>query len=148
MGQRGPVPKRSDQRRRVNKPEIPVETVPAAPKVGGTYKVPLASGSWHPLAKRWWQGLRKSDQTAFYQPSDWEHAYAWTGMWSMQLENGCPSGMFLATWDSAMGRLLVTEGDRRRVRIELERAGTGEDAERAAGVASMKAWRDKLAGGA
>jgi len=139
----GPVPKRSSQRRRTNSPEP--QKVPAT-RAPGTYKVPLAAGEWNPLAKRWWQALRKSDQTLFYQPSDWEHAYAWTAMWSMQLENGCPSAMFLASWDSAMGRLLVTEGDRRRVRIELEKPGKA-DPDKEAGVASMQAWRKKLASG-
>lgn len=139
----GPIPKRSDQRRRTNSPKA--EKVPAT-KAPGTYTVPLAAGEWHDLAKQWWQALRKSDQTLYYQPSDWAHAYAWTQMWSQQLESGKPSAMFLATWDSAMGRLLITEGDRRRVRIELERAGK-TDPDKEAGVASMTAWRAKLAGG-
>jgi hypothetical protein len=147
MTARGPVPKRSDQRRRTNSPAT--EKVPRMPSVPGTYKVPLADSEWHPLAKRWWKALRISDQTQFYQPSDWEHAYAWTQMWSDQLtsqmETGKLSAMFLATWDSAMGRLLITEGDRRRVRIELERTGQ-TDPDKEAGVASMTAWRKKLAG--
>jgi hypothetical protein len=116
--------------------------------VGGTYKVPLAAGSWHPMAKQWWQALRVSDQTAFYQPSDWQHAYTWTELLSRQLNSDKPSAMMLTAWDSAMARLLVTEGDRRRVNIELGRGDDGEEKEHAAGVASMKAWRDKLAGGA
>jgi hypothetical protein len=55
--------------------------------------------------------------------------------------------MLLAAWSAASARLLTTEGDRRRVRIELERA-QARDPDKEAGVASMKAWRDKLAGGA
>jgi hypothetical protein len=144
VGIKGPIPKRSDQRH--GHRTVEVEKVKAAPRRGAAYVAPLAAGEWHPLAKRWWQGLRRSDQAVqYYQPSDWEHAYAWTQMWSEQLESGRPSAMFLATWDSAMGRLLVTEGDRRRVRIELERAGKGDpDAE--AAVADIKDWRKKLAG--
>ena len=54
--------------------------------------------------------------------------------------------MMLAAWSSASTRLLTTEGDRRRVRIELERAQKA-DPDKEAGVASMNAWRAKLAGG-
>ena len=71
----------------------------------------------------------------------------WTELLSRQLGSGKPSAMMLAAWSSASTRLLTTEGDRRRVRIELERAGRkDEDAE--AGVTAMDEWRKKLAGAA
>jgi hypothetical protein len=151
---RGPVPKRSDQRRRTNKPEIPVEHAPSgaghAPSGrapgGPAYRKPAADKEWHPLAQRWWNALAKSGQSRWYEPSDWEHAYVWAHLLSKQLESSKPSAMMLAAWDSASARLLVTEGDRRRARIELER-GQGADPDKEAGVASMEKWRTRLAGG-
>ena len=71
----------------------------------------------------------------------------WAELLSRQLESGKPSAMLLAAWSAASTRLLTTEGDRRRVRIELER-GEAKDPDKEAGVASMRAWRGKLAGGA
>ena len=140
---RGPVPKPSAQRRRANKPEVPVETAPSA----GPAKAPPADPEWHPVAHRWYESLAASGQCASYQPSDWAEAVVWTVLLSQQLESSRPSAMMLAAWSSASSRLLVTEGDRRRVRIELERAGK-TDPDKEAGVASMTAWRAKLSGGA
>jgi hypothetical protein len=141
---RGPVPKRSDQRRRVNKPEVPVATAPSAP---GPAKAPAADPDWHPIARRWYESLAASGQCAWYQPSDWAEAVVWTELLSQQLKSSRPSAMLLAAWSAASTRLLTTEGDRRRVRIELERAAKA-DPDKEAGVASMRAWREKLAGDA
>ena len=138
---RGPVPKPSAQRRRVNKPEVPVETAPSA----GPAKAPAAEPDWHPVARRWYESLSASGQCSFYQPSDWAEAVVWTELLSRQLESGKPSAMMLAAWSSASTRLLTTEGDRRRVRIELERAGR-KDADEEAAVASMVAWRPQVVG--
>jgi hypothetical protein len=142
MGERGPVPKRTTQRHGHRKTE-PTDTAAATPE--GKYRKPPARREWHPIAKRWYLALARSGQARWYEPSDWEHAYVWAEMLSRQLFSDKPSAMMLAAWDSASARLLVTEGDRRRVRIELEKPTADPDQE--AGVASMDAWRAKLAGG-
>ena len=49
----------------------------------------------------------------------------------------------LATIMSAMSSLLVTEGDRRRVQIELARPNA-DDSEENTKVAVMDKWRQKL----
>jgi hypothetical protein len=145
MGARGPVPKRSTQRHGHRKAE-PVDAAPAGqPK--GRPRRPAADKEWHPLARRWYLALGRSGQARWYEASDWEHAYVWAELLSRQLCSDRPSAMMLAAWDSAASRLLVTEGDRRRVRIELEQPGV-TDPDKDAGVASMQAWRAKLAGGA
>ncbi|HVM07207.1 MAG TPA: hypothetical protein VM345_01990 [Acidimicrobiales bacterium] len=132
----GPTPKRSDQRRRANKPEVPIDRVAAAAKVS----IPAASKDWHPAAKRWYQSLRRSGQAAFYEESDW--ATAWVVAESMSRElnpqpivskdgdvvmvEQPPKGASLAAWLKAMTALMVTEGDRRRLRLELVRQGAEE----------------------
>lgn len=143
-GVRGPVPKRSTQRRRTNAPEIPVESVPPAPVADGgePWKVPLARGEWHDIAKDWFHALKKSGQAGWFQPSDWMEAYVAAEVLSEMLNAGKISAMLYASWSSHTSRLLVTEGDRRRVRIELER-GHKADPDEDAAVASMSAWRDK-----
>jgi len=52
-------------------------------------------------------------------------------------------GASLAAYLKAMSNLLVTEGDRHRAQVELQR-GTPVDEDEAAAVASMDAYRAKL----
>lgn len=156
---RGPVPKRSDQRRRRNADDLPISHAPAASRV----PVPAADRGWHPIAKRWYRSLRGSGQSAFYEPSDWAVAFLVAESMSRDLgeqflginektgevEYGVIplKGASLAAYLKAFASLMVTEGDRRRMRLELER-GTGEvDPDEAAGVASMDEWRERLSGG-
>jgi len=158
MAARGPVPKRTDQRHGHRKAE-PTDKAPAGtagerpappggtPSPRGTFKVPLADGSWHPTAKKWYQSLRYSGQSAWYEASDWMEAYVAGEVLSEMLSAEKLSAMLFASWSSHTARLLVTEGDRRRVRIELERGGKA-DPDKEAGVASMESWRKKLAGDA
>jgi hypothetical protein len=136
---RGPVPKRSDQRRRTNKdPAGPVTKGTAAPQVA----IPPADPEWHPSAARWYAALPESGQSKWYEPSDWAEAHVWAGILSQQLGSGKPSAMMLAAWGAASARLMVTEGDRRRMRMELVR-GKAEDPDETAAVASMAAYRGK-----
>lgn len=156
MGDRGPVPKRSDQRRRRNK----TEPVAKAPSSGGA-KPPPADAKWHPVAKRWFQSLEKSGQSRFYEESDWATAYLLAESISRELHpqpmvvgrgehaeiemvSLPPKGASLAAWLKAMSSLLVTEGDRRRARLELEAAPQADPAEEAA-VADLDDYRKRLA---
>ncbi len=72
MGNRGPVPKRSDQRRRTNEPVRPIDHVES----GSTSPSgPPADETWHPVAFAWYESLAKSGQSTFYEPSDWATAF-------------------------------------------------------------------------
>jgi hypothetical protein len=126
-GSGGPVPKRESQRRRANKPETPVVH---APVTGPRVSVPAADESWHPLATEWFVSLSKSGQAQFLEPSDWAQAKVWAHLLSVELLKDKPSAMMIAAWASGAAELLTTEGSRRRMRIELERAkpaDAGED---------------------
>lgn len=141
-GAGGPVPKRASQRRRRNKPATPIKQAPAAPEV----KAPRVDGKWHPVAKRWYKSLGESGQSKFYEPSDWATAYVIAESMSREfLSPEPPKGASLAAWLKAMSSLLVTEGDRRRVQLELERAGSSEP-EEAGNVSSIEAWRGRIDG--
>lgn len=142
-GTRGPVPKREDQRRRRNKQDKPATKSAAARRV----RVPAASRDWHPAARRWYQSLKTSGQAAFFEPSDWAEAWVHAEVLSTMLNAEKLSAMLYAAWQSASARLLTAEGDRRRVRIELEREKP-QDPDAEAAVADMKEWRARLAGGA
>lgn len=97
------------------------------------------SHCWHYIAEDAYLSLTKSGQAIFMEPSDWATAYALCEMisrelnpkpilvqvgegeteiqWVKQPLNGAVVNAFLKGWAS----LMATEGDRRRLRIELER---------------------------
>ncbi|MHD0252632.1 hypothetical protein ACQZES_05485 [Corynebacterium diphtheriae] len=116
----GPVPKRSDQRRRRNKDATGLRIVTgnevAAPRV----KSPRVSAHWHPLMKEWFRSLKESRQSAFYEPSDWQTARLLAEVMSAELqsEKGVNASM-LGEFNRAAAALLTTEGERRRLRVEL-----------------------------
>lgn len=140
MGTRGPVPKRSDQRRRMNKPEIPVSTAPA-----GKVERNPADPEWHPIAHSWYESLAESGQSAFYQRSDWETARYVAEAMSRNLVASRFSAQLFAAVMSATTSLLATEGDRRRLRIELEReTAVSEGSDEV--VVDLDAARRRLAG--
>lgn len=141
MGAPGPIPKRSDQRRRNDDPSLPITKADAGARV----ECPPAEERWHPLARKWYEALAESGQAQFYEPSDWAHAALVTeGMSRMLYADRLSAQMFTAI-DSASVRLMVTEGDRRRARVELQRSVI-RDEDEDAGVASMAEWREKLGG--
>src|SRR5687768_5669110 len=134
MGTRGPVPARSSQRRRRNKVEIDkvvLDDEVLVPKLGLTV---------HPIAAEFYASLHTSGQARFYEPSDWQRARITTKLLSDLLESGKPSAMLYAALQRDFEALLVSEGDRRRVRMEIER-GTVDSSEEDAKVAVMDRYR-------
>lgn len=126
MGERGPAPKRSDQVRRRNAGEddIPVTSVP---RVGGPVDAPPLGFVTHPLAVEWYDSLSKSAQALYFEPSDWNAARIVAMELGRMLNAGKPSGQLFAALWTATGDLLSTEGQRRRLRFEIDRAPAQED---------------------
>jgi hypothetical protein len=134
---RGPVPKRSSERRRRNK-DSKVETV--KPLVANVPPL-TANEAWHPIAIDWFNSLAESGQSQFYEPSDWQAARLVADVMSRNLkQKKFSSVLFAAVW-TAMGDLLTTEADRRRVRMEVERGG---EPEQPAGVIAIADYRKSL----
>lgn len=138
----GPLPKRSDQRRRRNKTEGGISSAPLRPaeKLGPE----LDFEEVHQLAADWYESLRTSGQAVYFADSDWQQARIWTDLLSRQLSKGSPSAMMIAAWSSASSELLTTEGARRRLRLELERVKPADEDEDAA-VAKIDEYRKRLA---
>lgn len=137
-GSGGPVPKRKSQLRRQNVTE-PVTTAVSDGAVRG-YELP---GEHSEQAARFWMALRTSGQAQFYEASDW--AMAELILIAIDAFVARPSAMMLASLNSALSNLLVTEGDRRRARLELERQPVVEpDAD--SDVAELDEYRQRLAG--
>lgn len=142
MGTRGPIPKRSEERRRRNKPEVGVTTAARGETLP---RPPAADRSWHRLARYWYESLAKSGQSVFYEPSDWATARIWAEILSRQLQSGRISAQMVAAWSAAATELLTTEGARRRMRLELQ--GAAEDDDASAGVVTaLDEYRRALGG--
>lgn len=137
---RGPIPKRTDQRRRVNKPEVDYTHAAALVDV---VEVPAVDDEWHPIAKRWFASLAESGQSRFFEPSDWAYATLTAEAMTRLLYADKFSATHFAAVQSAMTDLLTTEGARRRARLEIERAASDGDAEDAT-VTAIGSYRDQL----
>jgi len=139
MGERGPIPKRSDERARRNAPEREVVKADGAKKV----PIPAADRNWHPIAKRLWNAMKKSGQAVFYEPSDWAVAYSLMDDLSYYKNQHKRSGQMLAAIMAALTSLMLTEGDRRRLQIELFRQAADEE-RLSAGQAEANEWQARL----
>lgn len=139
----GPVPKRSSERRRRNKPDgVEVTSVPATES---SAECPPADEAWHQIARDWYESLAESGQAVFYEPSDWATARYVAEAMSRGLQSSRFSAQLFAAVSSAMTELLTTEGARRRARLEIERGKLGED-EKPAGVTALDDYRSALGG--
>lgn len=113
-----PIPKRSDQRIRRNKPDVEVTKIEA---VGGIEQPELMIPDAHPFIIEFWESLGHSAQAMYYEPSDWSYARFILHFADGLVKNSRPSAQMLQSINSALGDLLVSEGARRRVRLEVER---------------------------
>ncbi|ACE79932.1 terminase small subunit [Mycobacterium phage Pukovnik] len=126
-GTRGPIGKRDEERVRRNVPESPTETV----VVHGAVVIPEMGdlshlGETHPLIEEMYESIKKSAAVKYYEPTDWQ--FARLALYTLNQEliaaqhQGKPIGaMKLTAINQMLSALLLTEGDRRRVRLEIER---------------------------
>ena len=139
MGARGPAPKRASERRRRNKESKPTLATTELPKA----ERPEPDGDWHTIASGWFVSLGESGQSEFYEASDWAFACLVAENMSRDLKEPGPiSGANLSAYNKAMADLMVTEANRRRAGIELERA---PEFEQPAGVTALAEYKKKLA---
>ena len=167
MGERGPVPKRSEQRIRRNKdyPEI------TKAEAGGHFPAPFEpDAAWHPIALEFWESLQHSGQARFYEQSDWVAAYILCEQLTRELkpqfigfaktyektEEGETSietpltmkvplkGANLSAIRTWMASLMVTEADRRRLSIELSKVDPEQGRASTPGGAAVTSIQAKL----
>lgn len=124
MGRRGPVPKRSNQKRFTGGPKVEQIVLPAS-----TVEPPPLRPGLHPFAVVFYEDLAKSGQARFYEPSDWRAAQLLCE--AIDEYMGKRRAATLASVLALFSRLGVTEGDRRRMQVELVR-GNAKDEQQAA----------------
>lgn len=119
MGVRGPIPKRSEERIRRNKLDVPIEKIPV---IGRVDPPALGFDDPHPLVLDLYRSMSESAQSKYFEPSDWQYAKFTLHFADQLLKSPRPSSQMLAAVNSMLTDLLVSEGSRRRVRLEIERS--------------------------
>ena len=117
---RGPVPKRSSQRRRTNH-DTPIEKV----RNVSTGVPEPADPAWQVSVQELWTALGDSPMSQYYTPADW--AFAWLtcdilteALTTRNQQTGMLNASMLTACMANLARLGTTEGDRRRIRMEVE----------------------------
>jgi hypothetical protein len=105
--------------------------------------IPAADPQWADEAQWWYKSLMVSGQAKWYENSDWMTAYVAADLLSQMFICGYKPGL-LAEWNNIASRLCVTEGDRRRVHLELVKTGVDPDDE--AAEEDVKGWQGALSG--
>jgi hypothetical protein len=118
----GPLPKDPEDRVRRNKTGedgIPYETYELEGEVKPpSLDLPFATKEVQEL----WEALKKSVNREFYEPTDWIYAKMTLRMWdSVLTKNEVPGAMLLSALDGMLSKMLVTEADRRRLKIDAKR---------------------------
>lgn len=137
----GPVPKRSEERRRRNE-DVPIDRAPVGQE---DVAIPPPNPEWHPIAFEWYDSLARSGQSFYYEASDWATAvYVAHAMSENLMTNKFSAHLFQSVM-AATSSLLTTEGERRRLRLELTR-DQGEEKQESAGVTALNDYRRALGG--
>lgn len=141
MGDRGPLPKRTQERSRQDRPSD--DRIPMAKGTAqGGDPFPIKE-HWHPMATEWYQSLSDSGIAAFYERSDWATAMIVAEELTHYFNTSTSrrSAQMLTALFSMMTSLGATEGDRRRMRIELEKP---KPAIASASVTAIGDYKSKL----
>ncbi|UBI10036.1 hypothetical protein LA324_05350 [Corynebacterium coyleae] len=118
------MPKRSSERERRNKPDYEITTV----DIDGDVLMPeLGIENPHPIVADLWDSLGMSAQQQYYEPSDWQFARFTLHFANQLLWTSRPSAQMFQGVTSALSDLLVSEGSRRRLRMEIERNKASAD---------------------
>jgi hypothetical protein len=152
-GTRGPIGKRDEERVRRNKPDQATETVTMI----GTVSVPELGevsymGETHQLIIDLYDSIKQSAAVKFYEPTDWQVArialYALNEELIAARHMGKPIGaMKLTAINQMLTSLTLTEGERRRARIEVSRAPSDSAGAEILDVTDMLRQRLEAAGG-
>jgi hypothetical protein len=97
----------------------------------------------HPMVVDFYESIALSAYAKYYEPSDWQHARLTCFIMNTIVTSTRPSSEMYKALQSAMSNMLVTEGDRRRLRIEIARKAEKPVDDEMAKVVDM--FRERMA---
>ena len=130
---------RSSERSRKSPADYEITTI----EVDGPVMMPeLGIENPHPIIEDLWDSLGTSAQNEYYEPSDWQFARFTLHFANQLLWASRPSAQMFQGVLSALNDLLLSEGSRRRLRMEIERNKANADV-----VDISKMFKERLAEG-
>lgn len=139
----GPPPKPASQRRRRNIPKSQGEA--SSELILGAVDAPELGFDAHVLVVDLYASLAKSVEGRFYSPADWQRArLEMHYLNELLMAEKTPGAMAWATVQSALGSLMVSPADKRRLGIELQRKQADPDED--AAVLQLAEYAKRLGG--
>lgn len=117
MGQRGPVPRRSTEKRAGHHAKAEEPDKPALPE---PVKAPPADPRWGAAARRYYQSLIESGQAKYFEPTDWQQAAIVCELLTDQFKDSTIHERLLKearALHRLLGKFLLTQDDETRVAI-------------------------------
>jgi hypothetical protein len=138
MGSRGPLPKRSDERTRRHK--TGEDGIEVKKGVAFEYEWTPANKDWPEPVKRFYNSFQESGMQAYYQQTDVEKLWLACDLFAAEYEKGPykRSAMMLAEINKMWDGLGASEGERRRMKIELDAPQVEEVDAKVARIADAK----------
>lgn len=131
MGKPGPVPERkSNLSGHRSRDELDGETVSRV-FIPTKVRQPKWDEKWHPIAIRLYRATLESGQCKWYEPSDYALLFFACDEISHYMDSG-RTAMKLQVINQMLTNLLITEGERRRVQMEIDRGDDAPDEDAAA----------------
>lgn len=140
-------------------PEPPVRYEIVDEDTGEIHELEEPEWVWHPTAMLLWDSVKRSGQSIFLEPSDWAALYMMCEQLHLALQprptvigevDGEPvikylllpmPGSTLGAVNKMMSSLMILEGDRRKLRVELERKKQRDAAASGGNVTSISKVR-------
>lgn len=122
---RGPIPKRASERTRNNKTATDGLELVKGDALPYTWTDP--SFDWEKPVQRYYMSFQQSGMAAYYQQTDVETLWMACEWMNRQYASGRPSAMILGEVNKMLDGLGATEGERRRLKIELEKPKEEDD---------------------
>jgi hypothetical protein len=140
----GPMPKRSEERTRRNK--TGEDGLSVKKGVALPYQWQEPGEDWDPRIVTFYESFKDSGMQAYYQQTDVSVLWLACDLLSSQvMSSGRPSAMMLAECMKMLDGLGITEGERRRIKIELDTPQVQEVDAKVVAMESAKARLKKSA---
>lgn len=106
-------------------------TIPHAPKQAKKGE-PDLPGQWHPTAYRIWESAKRSPyHKQYFQDTDWAVLFHCMEELTAYKRKGSSNGQILQSINNQLAELMLTEGARRRLGVEIDTAEEEDPGKRA-----------------
>lgn len=123
MGGRGPAPKASGQRVRMNTSAVPTTTIPFIP----AEQPPLPRGHWPKRTRDWWAMWGASAQSEMFTLTDWDFLLDTARLHAAYWNDDDPDLKLANELRIRVAKFGATIEDRTRLRIQFAEADKADD---------------------